>query len=145
MRPLHPLFLCLISSALLCACSEPLSSYQFVGEGECGTDGVYVFHLPLSDSLAVYDVSLYSSAQKAKVENLEILSRWIAPDGESFSETVYMKEVGRKGSREIYRSAIKPGSRCGEWILSLKPVVERGSISGMGVICSKETVEDGTR
>ena len=93
MRLRYPLFLCLIISVLLYSCSEPLSSYQFVREDKCASEGVYVFHLDMSDSLAVYDVSIYSSAQKGRVENLELLSRWIAPDGQSFSETVYMKDV----------------------------------------------------
>ena len=143
MRLCYPLFLCLIISVLLYSCSEPLSSYQFVREDKCASEGVYVFHLDMSDSLAVYDVSIYSSAQKGRVENLELLARWIAPDGQSFSETVYMKDVERKGSRELYRSSMRPGSQSGAWILSLKPSVERGRLSGLGVICTKR--DDGTR
>ena len=67
MRLRYPLFLCLIVSVLLYSCSEPLSSYQFVREDKCASEGVYVFHLDMNDSLAFDDVFIYSSVQNVRV------------------------------------------------------------------------------
>ena len=75
------------------------------------------------------------------MENLQLNVQWLAPSGDAFSETVYMRSVGPRGSREPYRSAVVP-AQAGDWQLSVRPVGAEGELLGWGVVYKKR---DGTR
>ena len=122
----------------LSACREPDSLELFVRQDEA-RDGVYVYSLPLKDTTAAYDFWFYSRTEHNALESLQL--KWLAPSGDGFSETVYMRSVEPKGSKELYRSGMVP-AQAGDWQLSVRPVGVDGDFLGLGVICKKQ---DGTR
>jgi len=61
--------------------------------------------------------------------------------GNGFSETVYMRRVEVRGTREAYRSGMVP-AEAGDWQLSVRPVGVDADFLGLGVICKRK---DGTR
>ena len=67
--------------------------------------------------------------------------RWLSPSGESVAETVYMRSVERRGTRELYRRGLIP-AEAGDWQLSVRPVGADEDFLGLGVICKRQ---DGTR
>jgi len=87
----------------------------------------------MTDSLSTYDFWFYSRTGKKSISNVELRVLWLSPSGESLSETVYMKSVGIRGSRELYRSGMVP-AECGEWQLSVRPVGVGPDFLGLGVI-----------
>ncbi len=129
-------------TALLClaACSRPGGYNGFVRSDEAH-DGVYSFSLPVTDTLDAYDFSFYGRLLYGRQRNVELRVRWLSPSGESFSETVYMKGLDSKGSKELYRSGVRL-TECGEWRLNVRPVGVGDAFTGLGLIC---TVSDGTR
>ena len=132
----------LVCGLVLPACSEPDGVELFVRRAEVN-GGVYVFSLPLKDTTAAYDFWFYSSTPSRRpLQNLQLNVQWLAPSGDGFTETVYMKTVERGGSKELYRRAMVP-AQAGDWQLSVRPICEDGAILGLGVICKKH--EDGTR
>ena len=122
------------------ACREPDSLELFVRQDEA-RDGVYVYSLPLKDTTAAYDFWFYSRTEHNALESLQLNIQWLAPSGEAFSETVYMRRIDPKGSKELYRSGMVP-TQAGDWQLSVRPVGVDGDFLGLGVICKKQ---DGTR
>lgn len=124
----------------LSACREPDTLEQFVRQDEA-RDGVYVYTLPLRDTTAAYDFWFYSRTGNRSLESLQLNVQWLSPSGDGFSETVYMRSVEPKGSKELYRSGMVP-AQAGDWQLSVRPVGVDGDFLGLGVICKKE---DGTR
>ena len=124
----------------LASCSEPRSNEQFV-RADQASDGVYVFTVPLTDSLAVYDFSFYSRTGVGTIHSLEMRVQWLAPSGDSMAETVYMSEVGPKGNSEIYRSGVVP-AEYGDWKISVRPVGVDSDFTGLGLITERR---DGTR
>ena len=125
---------------LVLACSAPTDTELFVRKDQA-QNGVYIFDFPMADSLARYDVSFYSRAEKLDLQGVELSVLWLAPSGDSANETVYMKEITRKGSVELYRAGVIP-AETGTWRISVRPGVEPGDIAGLGMICKKK---DGTR
>lgn len=122
------------------ACGGPPGEWSgFVRAGDA-QDGVYVFDIPFSDSLAVYDLWIYSRTGGDALEGVRMNVRLTSPDGDSFAETVYMSRISADGDKELYRSGLRV-SRPGVWRLSARPVDVGGEFCGMGVICTK----DGTR
>jgi len=134
------LFFSLLAALLLPACSEPDGQEIFIRCDEAA-DGVYVFPLPLSDTTAAYDFWFYSRTAERPVADLQLNVQWLAPSGEAFSETVYMREVSSRGTKEAYRSGMVP-AQAGDWQLSVRPVGADGELLGMGVVYKKR---DGTR
>ena len=104
-------------------------------------DGVYVFSLPLTDTTATYDFWFYSRVGKTPLSNLQLNVQWLAPSGNGFSETVYMRHVEVGGTRELYRSGMVP-AEAGDWQLSVRPVGVDEDFPGLGVVCKRR---DGTR
>ena len=135
------LLVALACGLMLPGCSEPDGVELFVRREEV-RGGVYVFSLPLKDTTAAYDFWFYSRSERERLENLQLNVQWLAPSGDGFAETVYMKTVERRGSKELYRRAMVP-AQAGDWQLSVRPVGADGAIRGLGVICKKN--EDGTR
>ena len=132
-------------AALVCAfslqaCREPDGNETFLRQ-DAARDGVYVYTLPLADTTAAYDFWFYSRTRRHTVEDLQLNVQWLAPSGDAFSETVYMRSVGPRGSRELYRSAVVP-AQAGDWQLSVRPVGAEGELLGWGVVYKKR---DGTR
>lgn len=123
------------------ACSRPDTQESFVKADQC-LDGVYDFEFKILDSLASYDFWIYSRAEDHSIQNLELRVLWTSPSGESFRETVYMKEVEEDGSRELYRSGVVP-AEYGKWKINIRAVPEDSGISGLGMICKSNF--DGTR
>ena len=122
------------------ACSEPDGEELFLRR-EQSRDGVYVYSLPLRDTTAAYDFWFYSRTSRHSLESLQLNVQWLAPSGDGFSETVWMREVSPRGSKELYRSGMVP-AQAGDWQLSVRPVGVDGDFLGFGVIWKKE---DGTR
>ena len=124
----------------LSGCREPDGVELFLRR-EVARNGVYVFSLPLTDTTAAYDFWFYSRTQKRSLSNLQLNVQWLSPSGEAFSETVYMRGVSPRGSREFYRSGMVP-AEAGSWQLSVRPVGGTEELLGWGVVCKKK---DGTR
>ncbi len=133
-------FAALCLSAVLPGCSRPEDLEEFILQQDA-RDGVYVFTLPLQDTTAAYDFWFYSRASKHPLENLQLNVQWLAPSGNGFSETVYMRRVETGGTRELYRSGMVP-AEAGEWQLSVRPVGVDEDFPGLGVVCKRH---DGTR
>ena len=130
--------LCLV--AVLPGCSRPEDLEEFVLRQDA-RDGVYVFTLPLQDTTAAYDFWFFSRAASQRVENLRLNVQWLAPSGDAFPETVYMRVVEPRGTKERYRSGMIP-AQAGDWQLSVRPVGDGEALLGFGVVCKKR---DGTR
>jgi hypothetical protein len=125
---------------MLPGCSRPEDLESFVLCGDA-PDGVYVYMLPQLDTAAAYDVWFYSRTASRPVENLRLNVQWLAPSGEAFAETVYMRSVDARGTKERYRSGMVP-AQAGDWQLSVRPLDASGELLGFGLVCKKR---DGTR
>ena len=133
-------FAALCLAVVLPACSRPEDLEFFVLRGDA-RDGVYVYALPLQDTTAAYDFWFYSRTAARPVENLRLNVQWLAPSGDAFAETVYMRSVDAKGTKERYRSGMIP-AQAGDWQLSVRPVGAEEELLGFGLVCKKR---DGTR
>ncbi len=130
--------LCLAVVLPACSHSEDLELFTLRKDAQ---DGVYIYSLPLQDTTAAYDFWFYSRAASERVENLQLNVQWLAPSGDAFPETVYMRTVEPEGTRELYRSGMIP-AQAGDWQLSVRPVGADGALLGFGLVCKKR---DGTR
>ena len=139
-RRLGAVLAVLVCGLALSACTAPDSLEQFVRRDEA-RDGVYIYTLPLTDTTAAYDFWFYSRTEYRKLESLQLNVQWLAPSGDGFAETVYMRAVEPRGSKELYRSGMVP-AQAGDWQLSVRPVGVDEDFLGLGVICRKH---DGTR
>lgn len=120
------------------SCSEPLGTSDYLRSDEAAS-GEYRFELPLKDSLCVYQLWIYGRAASEDLANLELEVKWKSPSGLVLEEKVYMRELSCDGSKELYRSEIRPGE-LGSWALSLRPrSSQQDRIAGLGIIL------DGTR
>lgn len=135
----------LLLTSLVCmlalpSCAEKDVVEEFVRRDEARS-GVYVYKLNLADTTAAYDVWFYSRTAERPLESVRMNVQWLAPSGEAFFETVYMRRADPRGSKELYRSGVVP-AQAGEWQLSVRPVGVDEDFLGLGVICEKK---DGTR
>lgn len=140
MRAFPQLLACALVLALP-ACREP-GGMELFQRRDQARDGVYVYTLPLTDTTAAYDIWFYSRTSGPRLDQLQLNVQWLAPSGDGFSETVYMRRVDARGTKEPYRSGLVP-AQGGDWQLSVRPVGDGGSLLGWGVIYKKR--EDGTR
>lgn len=122
------------------ACSAPTDTEIFIRRDQSSA-GVYVFDFPMTDSLACYDISFFSRAESETLKSVELTVLWLSPSGESDNETVYMREITRRGTEEVYREGVRPAEP-GNWRISVRPDVNEKDIAGLGLICKKK---DGTR
>lgn len=126
-------------AVLAAACVEPASYEQFVRAGDSAS-GPYVFELPLTDTLAAYDLSFYTAPPK---RNLRLEVSW-----SGFAETVYYP-AGK--SSALYRSEVRPertdfpsdGTEPGSFTISVLVPEPPADFRGLGMICSRK--KDGTR
>lgn len=120
------------------ACRQPASVEQFIA-----APGPYAFVLDLSDSTAVWDISLFSrvDALDAPAE-LALDVTWTAPSEAVFTETVYLPlQAGTSFfSHEAcvpYRSGVAPSER-GVWALTVTPVEPPTGLRGVGVVTKRQ-------
>ena len=132
--------LALVFAGMLQACREPDGGETFIRQ-DAGRDGVDSYTLPRTDTAAACGFWVYARTRRHTVENLQLNVQWLAPSGDAFSETVYMRSVGPRGSREAYRSEVVP-AQAGDWQLSVRPVGAEEELLGWGVVYKKR---DGTR
>ena len=138
--PIRVLLAAVCLSVLLPGCSRPEDLELFTLR-EDARDGAYVYMLPLQDTTAAYDFWFYSRAATRRVENLRLNVQWLAPSGDAFSETVYMRMVEPRGTKELSRSGMVP-AQAGDWQLSVRAVDAEEELLGFGLVCKKR---DGTR
>jgi hypothetical protein len=120
------------------ACRQPASVEQFIA-----APGPYAFALDLSDSTAVWDISLFSrvDALDAPAE-LALDVTWTAPSEAVFTETVYLLlQAGTSFfSHEAcvpYRSGVAPSER-GVWALTVTPVEPPTGLRGVGGVTKRQ-------
>ena len=149
---MRKLFLAFFAAILLVAsCSQPATSEEFIP-----APGPYVFTLDLSDSLASYDVAIFTridSREEAMAETsqLPVTAVWTAPDHSmpenifgnqyfTYTEKFYLPlEASRSSffSRQVwhkYRKGLRPGIY-GDWqlTLSIPDTVQIRGFRGLGV------------
>ena len=116
------------------ACAKPSVQEQFVRSDEARM-GVYAFELDLDSSSRSYDIYLYSSTVlDTLLDEVRLDVQWISPSGEAASETVYLRDVCKRGVKELYRSGVEPEER-GVWRLRVKVYDPGGDLTGLGIIC----------
>ncbi|MCR5351864.1 MAG: hypothetical protein K6E35_05175 [Bacteroidales bacterium] len=140
-RSIGLLWTVLVCGLALSSCVLPDTLELFVHRRDAA-GGVYVFSLPLKDTTAAYDFWFYTRSSGKRLDNLQLNVQWLAPSGDGFHETVYMRTVAPQGTKELYRSEMVP-AQAGDWQLSVRPVGADEEILGLGVICKMH--EDGTR
>ena len=141
MRRAWSLLLAVLACSLaLSSCVEPDAVEDFVRRDEARS-GVYVYKMELADTTSAYDVWFYSRSADCPLENVEMRVQWLAPSGDAFAETVYMRRIDARGTKELYRSGVVP-AQAGAWQLSVRPVGVGEDFLGLGVIFKKQ---DGTR
>ena len=139
-------------SALLCAgCSRPVREEGFI-RAQDAAGGVYRFDVDLSDSLAAYDLKVYSRVESLFRKLPAMISTplsvsWISPSGQRYSENVWLT-LTRPGtspylleSEQFYRRGLVP-AEYGKWTLEISPDDAPKGFSGLGVITIRH---DGTR
>lgn len=122
------------------ACRQPASVEQFIA-----APGPYAFVLDLSDSTAVWDISLFSrvDALDAPAE-LALDITWTAPSEAVFTETVYLPLQSGTSffSHEAcvpYRSGVAPSER-GVWALTVTALEPPDGLRGMGLVVERVNV-----
>lgn len=135
------MFILAAASLLSLSCARPDTQDSFM-RADKARDGVYAYEFELTDSLSTYDFWIYGRSEQLSLYSLELRVLWTSPSGDTFRETVYMKELLSEGSRELYRSGMQP-SEYGVWKVNIRPVLEDRKILGLGMICKSNL--DGTR
>lgn len=134
------------------SCRKPSAMEFFVLNENRGEDGLYRYELDLSDSLATYDVYLYSrideqSSTLSQLDDIPMAAYWTAPDGEVYKDSFYFPvRDAKKGffSSEyklLYREGIAPVQR-GKWRLHIDVAQYEGVpvLRGLGV--AYKTIKD---
>lgn len=134
----------LLAALLAVSCSKPAVSESFVSVDETDVIGSYVFDMDLCDSLATYDLYLYTRVDQlpstlAAREDMELRVRWISPEGERYEETVFFPV--REKIKALYRRDFAPVMP-GMWKLELSVRDEIEGLRGMGIVLERK---DGTR
>jgi len=105
------------------ACDNPKVREQYKFRGKD-----YVFEVDMTDSLATYDVYIYTRVDSDH-KGFPLEAIWTSPSGQKYSETTYFNlDLGQK---QLYRSGLVP-IEWGQWLLELSvPDVE--GMRGMGI------------
>ena len=141
----------LLALLLLVACSRPDCIETFVKASDAPA-GVYSFEADFTDTLATWDLSLYTridgpARRLRDVHALPLKVEWTAPSGERFSEMVEIPLTRPAGSRFClesqvpYRTGVVP-VEAGVWTIDLIPQAPPDGFRGMGLITERR---DGTR
>lgn len=118
--------MCLMAVA---SCRKPSAMEFFVLNEDRGEDGLYRYEMDFSDSLATYDVYIYSRIDELgstllEREDIPMAAYWTAPDGEVYKDTFYfpVREAKRgffsSEYKMLYREGITPIQR-GKWSLHI--------------------------
>lgn len=129
----------LVTAIVLACCSKPMSSDWFIPSGEA-VDNVYDFSFQMEDSLGTYDFSFYTRVDGVWNRSIRLDAVWYSPDGENFSETVYLRPEIRREGVQPYRIGVEP-SVPGDWRLTVSVPDAPEGFLGLGLICK----ENGTR
>lgn len=135
-RAIVAVIVALASGLALHSCVKPRSFEEFIPSSKAA-DGVYVFEFEMEDTLSTYDFEFYTRVDGPQLDSLPLKVMWLAPSGESFSETVYMDPSMLV---EPYRTGVQP-SQAGLWRICVRPGTSSGAFRGLGMICR----ENGTR
>lgn len=130
---------CIVALALCLApvsCVRPGSVEIFIPAAKA-QNGVYVFDFEMADTLSTYDFYFYTRVDGPRLDSLPLKVMWLAPSGESLSETVYMDP---DAVMELYRSAVMP-AEAGDWRMCVRPEGVGKGFRGLGLICK----DNGTR
>ncbi|MBQ9548256.1 MAG: hypothetical protein IJV01_03740 [Bacteroidales bacterium] len=141
-RWLLPLLCC---AFLTCCCTPPAGMEEFIPASQAEND-CYNFSLDLSDSLAYYDVILYTRSDDPKPEKdfVAIYALWYSPDSLlTHAERFALPTGGRRGKVSVYREDLH--LRPGVWRLMLNHEPGEPSIRGIGLSLKKHENPYGTR
>ena len=133
-----------IAALLITSCTKPAVCESFVSIDDRDVIGSYVFDMDLCDSLATYDLYLYTRVDQlppmlAAQEDMELRVRWVSPEGERYEETVFFPV--REKVKALYRRDFVPVTH-GIWKLELSVRDEIDGLRGMGIVLERK---DGTR
>ncbi len=145
---LKALLFCL---ALAFSCSNPASRETFIKASETEVPGRYSFSVDFSDSLAVYDLDIYTMAdinrgEKVGWTDIQAYSLWTSPSGKQYSETFVMPDSAfvRKTFNSYhylraYRHDVSP-KEAGLWTVEIiLPVCDQTSmVRGLGLIVTRK-------
>lgn len=135
-RALIPCLVALAFCLAPVACVKPVSTEMFIPAAKAQA-GVYVFDFEMADTLSTYDFYFYTRVDDPQLDSLPLKVMWLAPSGESFTETVYMDPTALK---ELYRSGVRP-AEAGDWRICVRPVGVGEGFRGLGLVCK----DNGTR
>ena len=137
-------FILILSALLALACTEPLSTEQFVLGG-----GPYVFPVDMTDSTATYDFDLYTRLDGdhedlATLKGTLLRAEWRSPSDSVFVEKIYLPLDGTRRSyfsRQVYvpyRADMKP-VQPGLWTLTFRQEdrMQMVPLRGLGLVVRK--------
>lgn len=131
---------CLLTAAvILSCCSKPAFSDWFIPSAEA-VDNVYDFNFQMADSTGSYDFSFYTRVDGKWNRSIRLDVDWHSPDGNDYSETVYLRPESKGEGIQLYRKAVEP-SVPGDWGLTVSVPDAPEGFLGLGLICK----ENGTR
>ena len=149
MRRFLTLLLCAVLP-LLVSCTRPSVSETYLLREDCALDGIYRFEVDMSDSLARYDISLYTridgNHQRPDADKgVRLKMIWTSPSGRDYSENVYFsftESSCEDGFFSLqcslpYRSGLVPKEH-GVWTLTLQQLKEIRDLRGWGIICESK-------
>ena len=123
----------LIPAIMLCQCSKPGTFDAFVS-AEDATGGLYVFEFPLESVQEAYDFFFYTRVDGTWDRSIRLDAEWTSPEGNVFSEKVYLRPDDPSGSVQMYRSGMRPLCT-GQWKLSVSVPFAPEGFRGLGLIC----------
>jgi len=96
---------------------------------------MYSFVLDMSDSIASYDIYIYSRIETPSREHVIEIPMdiwWVDPDRTKYIEKVYFCSSSSLGEKILYRQDVIPSKR-GKWYLGIHPDVLPKNLCGFGV------------
>ena len=150
----HPVSIAIVIAAVCLAalqsCSRPLSDEYFTRTGKTETKGEYPFTIAFGEEecdLDLYVSMVCGNVKFAQFSGLDLSMLWESPEGEKFSEDVFLsKDYLEKGTffekkmAAPYRKNLVMDPP-GEWKLTISvPIeeVEQYGITGTGVRVTRE-------
>ncbi len=118
----------------LISCSEPQSEEFFLFPDQCALDGSYRFCPDMSDSLSVYDLSLYSRIDQRSYGSFPVNIKVKSPSGVLIADDKVFWDMSEPVVK--YRTGIVP-SEYGKWEVWVY-VEKINGLRGIGLICEKE-------
>ncbi|MCQ2174471.1 MAG: hypothetical protein MJY61_04985 [Bacteroidales bacterium] len=143
MNPLKLLALAGALCTVLSSCHVPSSEELFIRSDQM-KDSMYVFPVKMDDGTKDYTVSFYTIMDRKGITSLPLAVRWVSPSGKVYVENVSMKVGDSKGDIRLYRSNLEP-YEYGVWGLKIKVLKDIPGFRGIGVICERNSKENGTR